>query len=148
MQKTLCICCVLSINRYLVRTYACMYAFLFAYMGFLCSILYESSQYSISIYNNLVNRQFYEYICFTLIRKKENVKLGSYMWGLNFTMSCSIKISLNKFKVEISSLPRRLGPSVYTHTGQCKRTGGCYNTLVVAFFSTGGGVKGKKIYTC
>ena len=24
------------------------------------------------------------------------------------------------------------------HTGQCKRTGGCYNELVVAFFSTGG----------
>ena len=34
------------------------------------------------------------------------------------------------------------------HTGQCKRSGGCYNELVVAFFSTGGGVKGKKIYTC
>ena len=34
------------------------------------------------------------------------------------------------------------------HTGQCKRTGGCYNELVVAFYSTGGGVKGKKIYTC
>ena len=34
------------------------------------------------------------------------------------------------------------------HTGQCKRTGGCYNELVVAFFSTGGGVKGKKISTC
>ena len=32
----------------------------------------------------------------------------------------------------------------YPHTGQCKRTGGCYNELVVAFFSTGGGVKGKK----
>ena len=30
------------------------------------------------------------------------------------------------------------------HTGQCKRTGGCYNELVVAFFSTSGGVKGKK----
>ena len=36
----------------------------------------------------------------------------------------------------------------YYHTGQCKRTGGCYNELVVAFYSTGGGVKGKKIYTC
>ena len=34
------------------------------------------------------------------------------------------------------------------YTGQCKCTGGCYNELVVAFFSTGGGVKGKKIYTC
>ena len=31
----------------------------------------------------------------------------------------------------------------YNHTGQCKRTGGFYNELVVAFFSTGGGVKGK-----
>ena len=29
------------------------------------------------------------------------------------------------------------------HTGQCKRTDGCYNELVVAFFSTDGGVKGK-----
>ena len=37
---------------------------------------------------------------------------------------------------------------LHGHTGQCKRTGGCYNELVVAFFSTGGGVKGKKIYTC
>ena len=34
------------------------------------------------------------------------------------------------------------------HTGQCKRSGGCYNELVVAFFSTGSGVTGKKIYTC
>ena len=33
---------------------------------------------------------------------------------------------------------------LYRHTGPCKRTGGCYNELVVAFFSTGGGVKGKK----
>ena len=37
---------------------------------------------------------------------------------------------------------------LHEHTGQCKRTGGCYNELVVAFFSTGGGVKGKNIYTC
>ena len=33
---------------------------------------------------------------------------------------------------------------LYEHNGQCKRTGGCYNELVVAFYSTGGGVKGKK----
>ena len=41
-------------------------------------------------------------------------------------------------------------PNIYHkhHTGQCKRNGGCYNELVVAFFSTGGGVKGKKIYIC
>ena len=37
--------------------------------------------------------------------------------------------------------------ALYNHTGQCKRTGGCYNELVVAFFSTGGGVKGKKSKT-
>ena len=30
---------------------------------------------------------------------------------------------------------------VNLHTGQCKSTGGCYNELVVAYFSTGGGVK-------
>ena len=34
----------------------------------------------------------------------------------------------------------------HLHTGQCKRTGGSYNETVVAFFSTGGGVKGKKKY--
>ena len=30
------------------------------------------------------------------------------------------------------------------HTGQCKSTGGCYNELVVAYFVTGGGGKGKQ----
>ena len=30
------------------------------------------------------------------------------------------------------------------HTGQCKSTGGCYNELVVAYFSTGGGGKWRK----
>ena len=40
------------------------------------------------------------------------------------------------------------GHVAYQHTGQCKSTGGGYNELVVAFFSTGGGVKGKIIYTC
>ena len=39
-------------------------------------------------------------------------------------------------------------PQGHGHTGQCKRTGGCYNELVIAFYSTGGGVKGKKIHTC
>ena len=38
--------------------------------------------------------------------------------------------------------------NIQNHTGQCKRTGGCYNELVVAFYSTGDGLKGKKIYTC
>ena len=32
-------------------------------------------------------------------------------------------------------------------TGQCKRTGGCYNELVVAFYSTGGGVKNLYLLT-
>ena len=30
------------------------------------------------------------------------------------------------------------------HTGQCKRSGGCYKELVVALFRTGDGVKGQK----
>ena len=38
----------------------------------------------------------------------------------------------------------KLFSGIVYHNGQCKRTGGCYNELVVAFFSTGGGVKGKK----
>ena len=107
-----------------VRTDACVCVFLFVHTDFWCSILQESTQYShgciyctirpwysISEYNYLVNRQCYEYIC--LIRKKENVKSGSYMWGLNFTMSC-----LNKFKVEISPLPRR---STSDATSVCPR---------------------------
>ena len=48
---------------------------------------------------------------------------------------CTIKINLWNLKTLL-------------HTGQCKRTGGCYKELVVAFFSTGGGVKGKQIYAC
>ena len=42
------------------------------------------------------------------------------------------------------TLRRQTKQNNQPHTGQCKRTGGCYNELVVAFFSTGGGVKGKK----
>ena len=38
----------------------------------------------------------------------------------------------------------RSGWTSGVHTCQCKRTGGCYNELVVIFYSTGGGVKGKK----
>ena len=45
---------------------------------------------------------------------------------------------LNEPNRQLNTLSLRL------HTGQCKRTGGCYNELVVAFFSTGGGVKVKK----
>ena len=52
-------------------------------------------------------------------------------------------VSLRHFDIE-----RKQNCDRQTHTGQCKRTGGCYNELVVAFFSTGGGLKGKKIYTC
>ena len=32
---------------YYVHTYACIYVFLFAYTGFRCRILYQSTQYSI-----------------------------------------------------------------------------------------------------
>ena len=48
----------------------------------------------------------------------------------------------------LGSQVKLLQTSSYGHTGQCKRTGGCYNELVVAFFSTGGGVKDEKINTC
>ena len=34
--------------------------------------------------------------------------------------------------------------NLYYHTGQYKSTGGCYNELVVAYFSTCGGVKWRK----
>ena len=51
--------------------------------------------------------------------------------------------------IEVTELTNILSHlNEHIHTGQCKRTGGCYNELMVAFFSTGGGVKGKKIYTC
>ena len=48
------------------------------------------------------------------------------------------------------ALPSKLCAALIgqSHTGQCKRTDGFYNELVVAFFSTGGCVKGKQIYTC
>ena len=55
---------------------------------------------------------------------------------------------MNFMKSDPSSLKLKNSAILKNHTGQCKRTGGCYNELVVAFFSTGGGVKGKKIYTC
>ena len=38
-----------------------------------------------------------------------------------------------------------LTATVINHIGQCKRTGCCYNELVVAIFRTGAGVKGKTI---
>ena len=53
----------------------------------------------------------------------------------------------NKFN-KFNNTRARMLDSIYHHTGQCKSTGGCYNELLVAFYSTGGGVKGKKIYTC
>ena len=50
-----------------------------------------------------------------------------------------IHLTQNTLRTNIQLLSTR-----QHHTGQCKRTGGCYNKLVVAFFSTGGGVNGKK----
>ena len=60
-------------------------------------------------------------------------------------MTCEFSGLLADDSHKMSSL---ISAVIKKHTGQCKRTGGCYNELVVAFFSTGGGVKGKKIYTC
>ena len=55
---------------------------------------------------------------------------------------------LLKYNTCLARMEKKLGFFVIdihiAHTGQCKRTGGCYNELVVAFYSTGGGVKGKK----
>ena len=54
-----------------------------------------------------------------------------------------VRLAISTFPIEI------IWPiKTHIHTGQCKSTCGCYNELVVAFYSTGGGVKGKKIYTC
>ena len=60
------------------------------------------------------------------------------VWGMTFILMVHLRFY---------AIPLLFYDVMY-HTGQCKRTGGCYNELVVAFFSTGGGVKGKKIYTC
>ena len=68
--------------------------------------------------------------------------------------NCSYVTCLPRAAVWFLSFPQdRKGIWIKTaepwyHTGQCKRTSGCYNELVVAFFSTSGGVKGKQIYTC
>ena len=52
-------------------------------------------------------------------------------------------LQLNILIIITNTLNRPFFMRLY-HTGQCKRTGSCYNELVVAFFTTGGGVKGKK----
>ena len=54
--------------------YTCINVFMFAHTGFRCSILYEYAQYSISEYNYLVNRQFYEYICLIRKGKKRSIR--------------------------------------------------------------------------
>ena len=48
---------------------------------------------------------------------------------------------------EVQLFPGGGGVKIYIETHRTcdfPHTGGCYNELVVAFFSTGGGVKGKK----
>ena len=50
-----------------------------------------------------------------------------------FIVQQAVQSNVTRFRIIVKS-----------NTGQCKRTGGCYNELVVAFYSTGGGVKGKK----
>ena len=59
-----------------VRTYICIYVFLFAYMGFRCSILYES--YTVQcIRIQLPGKQIHLFD-----KEKEKVKLDSYRLGL------------------------------------------------------------------
>ena len=71
------------------------------------------------------------------------MQIRRYTWDIRFgVLRRHISLSIWKFLVELTF------GHLLSHTGQCKRTGGCYNELVVAFYSTGGGVKGKKIYTC
>ena len=79
-------------------------------------------------------------------------KMTTILWHLNCTQ-CTVPQKIvflhSKFwNVLICVQNFWFYVPLYYHTGQCKRTGGCYNELVVAFFSTSGGVKGKKIYTC
>ena len=72
-------------------------------------------------------------------RIKKNVHFSLGQKENNFTHRFLILLKLLKM------IPFLLNQ---IHTGQCKRTGGCYNELVVAFLHTGDGLKGKKIYTC
>ena len=65
---------------------------------------------------------------------------GDMQVTFSFHISC---VGVSVVDGDITNTPLILG----FHTGQCKRTGGCYNELVVAFLRTGGGLKGKKIYT-
>ena len=77
--------------------------------------------------------------------KLEAVWSGSSLFALHVVPT---HLVLTDTLIESSNWSLEFFKAVNNHTGQCKRTGGCYNELVVAFFSTGGGVKGKKIYTC
>ena len=61
---------------------------------------------------------------------------------------CLVYIVWAFVTVQNSHVVTQMAIECHFHTGQCKRTGGCFNELLVAFFSTGGGVKGKNIFTC
>ena len=66
-----------------VRTYVCIYVFLFAYTGFRCSILYES--YTVQcIRIQLPGKRIHLFD-----KKKEKVKLDSYRWGLE--LQCHVR---------------------------------------------------------
>ena len=59
------------------------------------------------------------------------------------TIFLNVFEGIKQFNLSMQFRKNRL-ETPFKHTGQCKRTGDCYNELVVAFYSTGGGVKGKK----
>ena len=81
----------------------------------------------------------------------EWLKLEENVLNLLFYQQCCILQKTGQSVDRMAGIARKCVKLILCHqqhTGQCKRTGGCYNELVVAFYSTGGGVKGKKIYTC
>ena len=81
-----------------------------------------------------------EYVCQTREKSSTIAKFVVFCINNGFCINISIPMNEQNAKSILTCL--------CLHTGKCKRTGGCYNELVVAFYSTGGGVKGKKILSC
>ena len=77
------------------------------------------------------------------LRSSWSIKQSSGLLICRYTMQSSAKSLVLETILSGRSLINNKN-----HTGQCKRTGGCYNELVVAFLRTGDGLTGKKIYTC
>ena len=64
--------------------------------------------------------------------------------GVSFEMKYLYQSLLKVVLLHLSKLQCRYKIQGKNHTGQCKRTGGCYNDLVVTFFRLVDGLKGKK----